>query len=122
MHIDIARIASALLRAHVLHGANQLPKISSVRCRRDVLVCDHARYRSRSLSLLSICLNEDVRRLKVAMNDALLVPVMHRLANRRKECEPPTASSSFAAAYSVIVGHARDVFHCEVRHAAPRPD
>ena len=63
--------------------------------------------------------DQDVGRLEIAMDDALLVAVMHRVADLGEQLQPLRGDQSFSSsANSVIVPGVGDVLHDEVRHAA----
>ncbi len=115
--IEKIRIGLALLRAHVLHGSQQLADIGLQR--RDC----HVRVRGPCNAevddlRLAVGVHEDVAGLQVAMNDSLLVSMAYSVTDLGEELEPIPCSHVLGVGIVIEILGADDVLHGEPRHAA----
>ena len=81
-----ARVGGDLFRAHVAQGAEQLTGLGSARGRQKVGGGDVGDAEVEHLGLAGF-IDQDVAGLEVAMNDALVVGVLHRVAHPGQQLE-----------------------------------
>ena len=110
-----ARVGGDLFRAHVAQGAEQLTGLGSARGRQEVGGGDVGDAEVEHLGLAGF-IDQDVAGLEVAMNDALVVGVLHRVAHPGQQLEARRRVET-ATAGVLVQGHPADELHGEERLA-----
>ena len=111
--IKIVRITAGLLRTHVGHCADDLADIGLPRGGLDIGVGRPGHAEIKNLRL-SRGIYQDVSRLEVAVDDALLMSVMNALANLRHQLK------ALARAQLVLVGELRERLALDKLHREKR--
>ena len=108
-------VGGDLFRAHVAQGAEQLAGLGSARGRQKVGGGDVGNAEVEHLGLAGL-IDQDVAGLEVAMNDALVVGVLHRVAHPGQQFEARCRVET-ATAGVLVQGHPADELHGEERLA-----
>ena len=107
--VEPARVGRKLFGAHVVECAQQLTGPGLARSRQNVGRRDVGNAEIEDFGLARF-LDQDVARLQVAMNDGLIVSVLHRVAHLGQKLEArPSVEASTAGI--LIQGHPADHFH-----------
>jgi hypothetical protein len=117
--VDVVVVRGGLLRAHVLGRADDLAHLGEHRHLGQALRggLGHAEVDDLGHRAPIHFRDEDVRRLEVAVDDGLLVRVLHALADAGEQLEP-VARGELAPVAVVGDGLALDILHHEVGAAA----
>ena len=113
--VERGRVGGDLLRAHVAQGAEQLTGLGSARGRQQVGGGDVGDAEVEHLGLAGF-VDQDVAGLEVAMDDALVVGMLHRVAHLGQQFEARGRVGT-ARADVLIQGHPADELHGEERLA-----
>ncbi len=113
--VEPGRVGGDLFRAHVAQSAEQLAGLGSARGRQKVGGGDMGDAEVEHLGLAGL-IDQDVAGLEVAMNDALFVGVLHRVAHLGQQLEARRRVET-ATAGVLVQGHPADELHGEERLA-----